>query len=108
MSVIETSVIDAISIDSETKEVKLTISDHLSWEDPLYHFYVLQEKINAYLSFCESGQIYSVYPNARGKKIRINVVTKFKVPEEGLYFYAKVGDILSDSSISISHMLLNN
>ncbi|MBC6110685.1 DUF6572 domain-containing protein [Pedobacter fastidiosus] len=64
MSVIQVDKIDFIGIDGKTKKVALTISDHLDWDDEYYHLSVLQEKINAYLRFIESGEIYDVYPDS--------------------------------------------
>lgn len=43
------------------------ISDHLDWDDELEHIHALQEKINAYLRFVESGEILGKYPQAAGK-----------------------------------------
>nr|WP_211171156.1 DUF6572 domain-containing protein [Bacillus sp. DNRA2] len=41
------------------------IADHLDWENELQHLKLLQDKINAYISFIESGQVYSVYHDAK-------------------------------------------
>ena len=46
-------------------KLALMIADHLDWENELQHLTLLQDKINAYVSFIESGQIYSVYPDAK-------------------------------------------
>lgn len=53
MSIEETEVIDFIGIDKEQGEVSLTISDHLEWDDN--HLFILQKKLNSYISFIESG-----------------------------------------------------
>lgn len=40
-------------------EVLLVIADHLSWDEPGPHRLALQEKINAYIAFIETDQIWS-------------------------------------------------
>lgn len=62
MSIDQSDVIDFISTTPEGKGV-LTITDHLSW-DMDFHLELLQDKINRYLQFIESGQIYEEYPQA--------------------------------------------
>ena len=44
MSVEETDAVDVISVDKQTGEVILTVSDHLEWSDNLKHQIVLQGK----------------------------------------------------------------
>ena len=60
MSVKNVNVIDFVSIDLNT-DVALTISDHLEWDDNNEHLLILQNKINTYISFVESGGIYEQY-----------------------------------------------
>lgn len=64
MGVQQTTVIDAIGIDKVTGAVHLTIADALEWDAA--HLRLLQEKLNAYLAFVESGGLHSAYPSAAG------------------------------------------
>jgi|SRR5678809_586292 hypothetical protein len=80
MSVEDSKIVDAISADPKGNIV-LTISDHLEWDENSEHLLVLQNKINDYLSFIESGQIYSDYTHAKGKNFIINIYAKF-LPNE--------------------------
>jgi len=73
MSVSDTRVVDILSTDEVTGESVLTISDHLEWDDP-EHLLTLQEKLNTYLAFIESGEIEEQIPNALAGKIRIDLV----------------------------------
>ncbi|MFF2484316.1 DUF6572 domain-containing protein [Paenibacillus sp. NPDC058071] len=65
MSVLDKNKIDGIGKSESDNKVALMIADHLDWENELEHLTLLQDKINAYLSFIESGQIYNVYPDAK-------------------------------------------
>ena len=40
-------------------------------------WFVLQNKINAYLEVIESGQIYESYPDAQDKYFQIGIAFKF-------------------------------
>jgi len=74
MSMEQTSVVDAIGIDKKTNDVMLTITDHLEWDPANEHLLILQAKLNSYLAFIESGEVYDAYPKAHGKKIMISIV----------------------------------
>ncbi|WP_427309543.1 DUF6572 domain-containing protein [Cupriavidus sp. H39] len=60
------STIDAIGVDRQTGAVHLNIVDSLPWDTA--HLQLLQAKINTYLGFIESGEVYSCYPEAKGDK----------------------------------------
>lgn len=90
MSIEQTNVIDFISIDRESGDVWLTISDHLSWyENESTHLQLLQDKLNAYLRFIESGEILKNYPRAIGKEVVINLVGKFPMSDQAKLFLRK-------------------
>ncbi|OXE96583.1 hypothetical protein BC749_101307 [Flavobacterium araucananum] len=76
MSVEEKNKIDIITTNKQGILV-LTISDHLEWDCMNEHLLILQEKINSYLDFLESGQIYESYPGAVDKEIMIQIVFKY-------------------------------
>lgn len=95
MSVLESDVVDAISI-NDADEVVLTISDHLDWEDEHEHLLLLQEKINTYLSFIESGEIYDSYAKANGKKIVIEVISQFELSNGAEDFVSKATAAILD------------
>ena len=78
MSIENAQIIDFISIDKTSDECVLTISDHLEWGIENDHFLLLQEKLNKYLAFIESGEIFESYPKSKDKKIRIDLVSKYK------------------------------
>ena len=69
--------VDAIGIEDATQHAVLTIADSWDWEDERIHLSALQDKLNAYFEFIESGQIWEFYPTAHGKRIRIDVVFRF-------------------------------
>ncbi|WP_238749743.1 DUF6572 domain-containing protein [Neolewinella maritima] len=101
MSVSDASVIDMMGYDPSLDRVILTISNHLNWEDELVDLYHLQEKVNAYVSFYESGQIYKVEPRYMGKKIVIRIVSKFKPTALVERFYETTTRVLDTIGLSL-------
>jgi hypothetical protein len=75
MSVEQRMVIDTISTTPEGRCV-LTIFDHLPWEDD-NHLLMLQNKINDYLGYIQSGQLFQARPDARSRELEIRVICKF-------------------------------
>ena len=85
MSIEQVDKIDFISTTSNGK-VQLTISDHLEWNDEENHLLILQNKLNAYLSFIESGQILESYSTALNKDVIISIVMKYEPTENSSIF----------------------
>ena len=63
MSVVDRNIIDFSY--SENEEVFLCISDHLTWENDVLkaHWEILQDKLNDYMGFIQSGQFREKYLN---------------------------------------------
>lgn len=96
MSVDQSDKIDIISIDPKGNVV-LTISDHLPWDEEMGHLHILQTKLNSYLLFIESGQIYEDYPIAEGKPLIIDVMAKYLPNEPAKTFLKNVKNALEQA-----------
>jgi len=95
MTVEDTDKIDFVTGEPRSGVMVLTISDHLDWnENEGEHLLVLQGKLNTYLEFIESGQIYVKFPQAAGRKIVIQVMGKFPLSEEASKFYRLAGNAI--------------
>lgn len=102
MSIEQTEVVDFISVNEAKNEVVLTISDHLEWEDDTKeHLLLLQEKINAYLRFIESGELLDSYPNANSRNPVINIMSKHPLNEEAREFIDQVKSIVRNADIAL-------
>lgn len=66
MSIEDSKVIDIIGMAPDGSFVTLTATDHLEW-GTREHLMMIQEKLNSYLAFIESGELFDTYPNAKGK-----------------------------------------
>jgi hypothetical protein len=69
VSIDQTDVVDLATIDKASGDLWLTIVDHLPWdENEGDHLILLQNKLNAYLRFKESGEIFE---KVRGSKVNL-------------------------------------
>ena len=100
MSVDLPKIIDVISTDTKGRVI-LTISDHLEWDEKLEHLLILQNKINDYLAFIESGQIYIDYPSAHGKPIIIDIMAKYLPDETANKFLRIVREKIQEAGYDI-------
>jgi hypothetical protein len=97
MSVEDIDKIDFVAVDRKTGDVQLVISDHLDWDqNEGEHLFVLQDKLDAYLTFVESGQLYAKFPRTRGEKIVIKVSGKYALSEEAKKLYRLFGKAVQD------------
>jgi hypothetical protein len=102
MTVEDTDKIDFVTGERRTGDMILTISDHLDWdENEGEHLVVLQKKLNMYLEFIESGQIYAQIPQAAGRKIVIQVMGKYPLSEEAGKFYRLAGKAIESYGYSL-------
>lgn len=101
MSVEQTNVIDFIGVSRETGEVVLTISDHLTWTDSVVHQTILQNKLNAYLSFIESGDLFQEYPDARGRAVVVRIVFRNLPDGAGREFLARAKQVMESAGLAL-------
>lgn len=104
MSVEKKNIIDYIS-EKEGKKI-LSISDHLPWGD-LTHLYMLQEKINMYLSAIETGQLSTYYPNAT-KGFVITLYLKYYPDKQGEAFLGKINEFLEKLGYDFKYSILTD
>lgn len=102
MSLENTETVDAVGTESDGSAVVLSIIDSWDWADQQGHLHALQEKLNAYFGFVESGQIYEAYPDATGKALRIDIVSRYPVPDAGLAFLEKAATVAAELDISVT------
>jgi hypothetical protein len=102
MTVEETGQIDFSVIEPKSGDMCLVIADHLDWkEQEGEHLLLLQNKLNTYLAFIESGEIYAKIPKAVGRKIVIEVAGKFPLSDEAMKFYSLAGEAIKAASFSL-------
>ena len=102
MTVEDNDKIDRLAFVHKNGDVLLVVSDHLDWhENEGEHLRALQGKLNTYLEFVESGQLYAKYPRAIGKRVIFYVVAKFPLSDEASKFYRLAGKAIQDYGYSL-------
>lgn len=110
MSIDESNVVDFILPDAEHgSAMVLVVSDHREWTgDDSEHLQLLQEKLNAYLRFVGSGEIFDQYPAARYKPIIFEIVGKYSLNRRAKEFLLHAGHIIKKAGFSLRHRLLES
>lgn len=101
MSIIETEKIDIIASRPDSPIVKLVITDHLTWNDLDIHTQLIQDKINTYLEFVESGQLrrLQIPRIPESPEIHIALVVQYPPSQEAELFLARVREFLARVSV---------
>jgi hypothetical protein len=107
MSVNDSRTVDAIGVDKTSGEAVLTVTDHRAWNDA-EHLGLLQDKLNMYLAFTQSGEILESYPDARGRAIRIDVVCKFEPDKLAEEFLLRARTIVRDAGLALTWRVPNS
>jgi hypothetical protein len=80
MSIAELDTVDAFGFHPETGVFTLLISDHLDWGKPGVHLAILQDKVNAYLDFYDTGQAAESAPGYDFESLGIGISVLMRVP----------------------------
>ena len=101
MTIDETDVVDAIGVDAVSGKLVMTIADHLDWKEVPLHLEALRDKFNAYLRAIQDGDLVSSYPDAEGRSIVIELVSRVALPEVGLKFLEHVKETATQLDIEV-------
>jgi len=105
LSLYDTNTIDAIGIDNAKDCVTLALIDGEDWANEEQHLLLLQEKLNSYLSFIESGEIVTSYKEAEGRDIEIVIHFKNDVPQTCVSFLGNVKEIINDAGFMFNYYI---
>lgn len=75
MSLDQANVIDALGIDQKSGRVVLVIRHDAPWEGSDAQLYLLQEKLNAYLSFALDGEMAEAWPDFAHRPLGLRIET---------------------------------
>lgn len=100
MSVLDYDKIDAIAEDKD-QNVVLLLADHLDWEREYEHLKILQNKVNAYIQFVESGQIWEIRPKCKGNKVIFDIRFKHSVTTNCLKLINNITEVVKPLNIEL-------
>jgi hypothetical protein len=97
MSITETNKIDIVAARADSSVVKLVITDHLGWDDFEAHARLLQDKVNTYLEFVESGQLARTQtPKIPDPPdVHFALVLQYPPTKEAEELFGKIGEFLA-------------
>ena len=101
MSIVEKNIIDGIGITRDKKGIVLMISDHLKWKEEYKHLLMLQEKINAYLTFWEEKQYMEIYKDDKFEYGIIEIYFKYNATEKCKQFIGVVNEQIIKLNLEI-------
>ena len=103
MSVEQSGTIDLIGDEGKDGIVYLGVTDHLDWaHHQREHLLLLQEKLNTYIQFVESGQIYDGREHLKSRRLQIKVFGQHPLNQEATEFYARASAVLKDMGIDLA------
>lgn len=100
MSIEQTDQIDSVAVDKAAAVCSLTIIDHLEWDRA--HLQLLEGKVNHYLKFVESGEIYLQYPAASGCEFSIDIVAIYTPSAAAAAFLGQAKAVLEGAGFRLS------
>ena len=103
MSIEQADVVDIVHVDRESGAIVLTLIDNLDWDPSCdgEHLLMLQEKLNTYLRFIESGELLQHYPTYQGRKIVISVACAHPLNDLARGFYSRAKSQIGDAGIEL-------
>lgn len=109
MAIDNTDTIDGMAYDEESQAVVLLLTDHLSWKHTKEtnilkesdHLVLLQDKINAYISFLENGQYMENFSDKEIKMVVIEIHFKYDITENCEKFLNAVQEQIGQYGIMI-------
>jgi hypothetical protein len=108
MAVDDPKIVDFVSVDSKGKRAFLTISDHLDWEDAYEHQLILQQKLNTYLRFVESGELVERFPDTKGLPVVFDIRFMYEPDESGSRFLERAREVVVSAGFSLSYKTLGS
>ena len=99
MSIEDAGKVDIIARKGETNTVVLVISDHWPWDDVQGHLHAIQEKLNSYIAFIETRQLWAVREPKipENPEIEISLVLKYEPPPGAVSVLGQMKIFLADN-----------
>lgn len=68
----KTDTIDSLAYEQDTSSLILLLADGMDWSDMNRHLLLLQDKLNTYIWYIDSGQYKEKYPNVKSVELRVS------------------------------------
>jgi hypothetical protein len=104
--------VDWLGIEKTTGHISLTVVDDLDWADEENHLLLLQEKLNTYLAFIESGEVFERLVEEVGRRvpettpIKITILAKFDLTAHSLAFVDHATEAFRRAGFALCHRVV--
>jgi hypothetical protein len=108
----QTDTVDFLGVEKGTGVVMVTLVDDCDWSNESRHLQLLQSKLNRYLDFIESGEVYQEllrttgYEVAVGSPVTISILAKFPFQGEGQRFLDHVERVAREAGVRFSFKVI--
>jgi len=101
VSLSQSNIIDALGIDPASGRLTLVIRHDAPWDGSDPQLFLLQEKLNAYLSFALDGEMADAYPHFASHPLTLRIDTTATPDARTLHLLAHVRRQLEFQAIEI-------
>ena len=102
----KTQEIDIISANAEEGKVYLTITDTMTWDSKKEKLLLLQDKINTYMNFIQSGKLVELHPQTKSLKPVVALATSEQPDSQGLAFLEQVKQLMDKVDVEFKWKLM--
>lgn len=101
MSLDQSNVIDALGIEEASGRVVLVIRHDAPWDGSDAQLFLLQEKLNAYLSFALDGEMAEAYPDFAARPLALRIDSASLPEPRTLHLLAHVRQQIAFQDITL-------
>jgi hypothetical protein len=112
MTIESTNTVDFLAVEPGTGHIILTALDTLDWSSETEHLQLLQDKLNTYLLFMESGEVYEEVYRLIGARvaaltpIKVHVLAKHEASPKAKRFLDYVSRVFGDAGFAFEHRVV--
>ncbi len=112
MTVKQTGTVDWLGLEKGTGSIILTVVDDLDWANETDHLLALQEKLNAYLAFIESGEVFDRLLDTVGRQvardtpIKVSILAKYPIASKAEAFLEHARGAFEGAGFSLVHKVV--
>lgn len=102
MTVEETNRVDIVGLEEATGTVRLIMTEHRDWTDCSRQLTDLAAKLDSYIQYVASGQLYDEEPDWRELPVAFDLYCLFEPPEALHPVFARLAQELAEGEITFS------
>ena len=112
VTVQQTNVVDWLGIEKQTGHVLLTVLDDLDWVNEGEHLLALQEKLNTYLAFIESGEVFERLVETLGRSVpketpvKVSILAKHALTDHARAFVGHAQGMFAGAGFQLMHKVI--